>query len=68
MTVTYEEQTDVLYISIDSGPNEVICQELGNGVVLDLAENQRIVGIEILDASRRVSLDQFATLEYRKAS
>jgi len=41
---------------------------LGNGVVLDLSENQRIVGIEILDASKRVDLEQFLTLKYRKSA
>jgi hypothetical protein len=29
--------------------------------VLDLGEQDRIVGIEILDASKRVNLDQFLT-------
>jgi uncharacterized protein YuzE len=68
MTVTYEEKTDVLYISLDDGPKQLHCQEVGDGIVFDLGDGNRIVGIEILDASKRVNLEQFLTLEYRKSA
>ncbi len=41
---------------------------MDDDIVLDLAEGNRIVGIEILDASKRLSLDQFLTFEYLKTA
>ena len=67
MTVEYAEKIDVLYIRLDDTPQQVTNQEL-DGVILDIGPNDRIVGIEILDASKRLKLDQFLTLEYRKSA
>lgn len=66
MTVTYDEKHDLLYISLDDGPKQVTNVPVDDGIVLDFDEDDRIVGIEILDASRRVKLDQLMTLEHRK--
>jgi uncharacterized protein YuzE len=51
MKVTYHEKHDLLYISFDEGPQQVSNRRVDEDVVLDLAEGDRIVGIEILDAS-----------------
>jgi uncharacterized protein YuzE len=67
MTVEYAEKIDVLYIRLDATPQQVTNQEL-DGVILDIGANDRIVGIEILDAAKRLKLDQFLTLEYRKSA
>jgi uncharacterized protein YuzE len=53
--ITYHEKADLLYIRLDEWPQEVTNQEIGDSVILDLGENDRIVGIEILDASRRAA-------------
>jgi uncharacterized protein YuzE len=66
MTITYHEKHDLLYICLDEGPKQVTNVRVDEDIVLDVDEDDRIVGIEILDASRRVKLDQFVTLEYRK--
>jgi uncharacterized protein YuzE len=67
MTVEYIEKIDVLYTRLDDRAQQVTNQEL-NGVILDIGENDCIVGIEILDASKRLRLDQFTTLEYRQTA
>jgi uncharacterized protein YuzE len=66
MKITHHEESDLLYISFDENPPQVINRRVDDDIVLDLAEGDRIVGIEILDASKRLRLDEFLTLEYRK--
>jgi uncharacterized protein YuzE len=66
MKITYHEGSDLLYIRLDERRQQVLCTEPSDGVVLELGEEDRIVGIEILDASKRVDLDQFLTVDYRK--
>ena len=66
--ITYHEKTDLLYIRLDERPQQVTNREVGDDIVLDLGEDDRIVGIEILDASKRLPLDQLASIEYRKTA
>jgi uncharacterized protein YuzE len=68
MKITYHEKTDLLYIRLDERSQQVTNREVGEDVVLDLGENDRIVGIEILDASKRLNLSQLRTLEYQKTA
>ena len=68
MKVTYHEKSDLLYIRLDEAPQQVTNRRVNDDIVLDLAEGDRIVGIEILDASKRLRLDQFLTLEYQKTA
>ena len=68
MKVTYHERHDLLYISLDETPQQVTNRRVDEDIVLDLAEGNRIVGIEILDASKRLRLDEFRTLEYQKSA
>ena len=68
MKITYHEKFDLLYIRLDERQQQVLCNEPSDGVVLELGEDDRIVGIEILDASKRVDLDQFLTVDYRKTA
>ena len=68
MTITYNEKLDLLYIALDEGPGKVTNKRIDEDVVLDLAEDERIVGIEILDASKRTRSDQILPVEYRKTA
>jgi len=36
-------------------------------IVLDVGENEKIIGIEILDASRHVALDKLLPVQYEVA-
>jgi uncharacterized protein YuzE len=65
MTITYNEKFDLLYIAFDEATSQVANRRIEDDVVLDLAEDDRIVGIEILDASKRTRLDQILPVEYR---
>jgi uncharacterized protein YuzE len=68
MKITYRENTDLLYIRLDERPQQVTNREVGDDIVLDLGEGDRILGIEILDASKRLHLDQLSSIEYRKTA
>jgi uncharacterized protein YuzE len=68
MKITYHEKTDLLYIRLDESTQQVTNREVGEDVVLDLGENDRIVGIEILDASKRLNLSELRTVEYQKTA
>jgi len=64
MKVTYDPQVDVLRILLSSAPIEE-SDEDKPGVILDYDKDGNVVGMEILDASRRVENPQ--SLEYAVA-
>jgi len=58
MTFQYDFNTDMLYISIRSGIS-FESEEVSPGVVFDYDNNNRLVGIEIEDASNIADLSKF---------
>lgn len=64
VNIVYNDKTDLLYIRLDDKKQEVINRRVSEGIVLDIGENDRIVGIEILDASKHVSLDKLLPVKY----
>jgi len=61
MKVTYDPEVDVLRILLSSAPVDE-SDESKPGVVLDYDKAGNVVGVEILDASRRTDAPQ--TMEY----
>jgi uncharacterized protein YuzE len=68
MKITYRKKTDLLYISLEDSSDGVVNKRVDADVVLDLAEGNRIVGIEILDASKRIRLEKLLPLEYQETA
>ena len=64
MHVSYNDRTDLLYIRLDDRRQEVINRRVSDDIVLDIGEGNKIVGIEILDASKHVNLDQLLPVNY----
>jgi len=64
MNVVYNDKTDLLYIRLDDRKQDVINKRVSEDIVLDIGENNRIIGIEILDASKHVSLDRLLPVKY----
>ncbi len=56
MRVQYDHKIDMLYIRLDERKQKVINKRIFEDVVLDIGKNDRIVGIEILDASKHVDI------------
>jgi uncharacterized protein YuzE len=57
MQILYNTKTDLLYLRLDDRKQPVINKRLTEDIVLDIGEDDKIVGIEILDASERLSLE-----------
>ena len=55
MKVYYDAEVDALYLKLgDETPDGTV--EISDGVNLDTSSENRIVGIEILDASKKMDL------------
>ena len=65
MQVSYNDKTDLLYIRLDDRKQDVINRRVSEDLVLDMGEGDRIIGIEILDASRHVSLERLLPVNYK---
>ena len=62
MKVNYDKEVDAVYIQLSkSRPDGVI--EVAEGINIDVTSDGRIVGIELLDATQKVSLDTLLTYE-----
>jgi uncharacterized protein YuzE len=57
MQILYNAETDLLYLRLDDRPQQVISKRLSEDIVLSLGQDDRIVGIEILDASEHLNLE-----------
>ena len=68
MTITYHKTSDLLYICLDPDARQVVNKDISDDIVLDLGENDRIVGIEILDASKRVDLARVLSVQYAEVA
>lgn len=64
MNISYNEKADLLYIRLDDRKQEIINRRISEDIVLDIGLDDKIVGIEILDASRRVTLERVLPLKY----
>lgn len=53
MQITYSVSKDLLYIRLDDQKQAVINRRVSQDIVLDIGEGDKIIGIEILDASQR---------------
>ena len=65
MQILYNVKTDLLYIRLDDRKQTVINRRLFDDIVLDIGEGDRIVGIEILDASKHLSLERLLPVRYQ---
>ena len=54
MKVRYDKEVDAMYIYAEEGAVEY-SEEVGEGIIVDVSEDGKIVGMEILDASEKFS-------------
>jgi uncharacterized protein YuzE len=64
MQILYDVKTDLLYIRLDDRKQQVINKRLSEDIVLDVGEDEKIVGIEILDASKHLNLEKLLPVKY----
>ncbi|MBI2977164.1 MAG: DUF2283 domain-containing protein [Chloroflexi bacterium] len=65
MQILYDVNKDLLYIRLDDQKQAVINRRLSDDIVLDVGEGEKLVGIEILDASRHLNLDKLLPVTYQ---
>ena len=64
VNIFYNDKTDLLYIRLDDRKQNVMNKRVSEGIVLDIGEGDKIVGIEILDASKHLHLERLLPVEY----
>ncbi|NOZ64317.1 MAG: DUF2283 domain-containing protein [Caldiserica bacterium] len=67
MRITYDSKYDVLYLQFKE-EEEVLCKHLTEEITMDLDKKGKIVGIEILSASKYVDLGSLLPVESEKKS
>ena len=64
MQIHYDSRTDLLYLRLDDARHTVVNRRVSDDVVLDVGPDERLVGIEIMDASRHVRMDKLLPVTY----
>jgi uncharacterized protein YuzE len=67
MKIQYDSKTDLLYLRFDERKQQVVNKRVSGEIVLDIGEGEKIVGIEILDASKVISLERLLAVETQAA-
>ena len=58
MNISYDTRVDALYIKLRTGDHKVQSRQVDEDIALDFDEVDHLVGIEVLDASRRLELQE----------
>ncbi len=64
MRIYYNQKTDLLYIRLDERKQQVENERLNEYMVADIGEGEKIVGLEIMDASKNVDLAKLLPIEF----
>ena len=64
MQILYNDKTDLLYLRLDDRQQQVVNKRLSEDIVVDIGEDERIVGIEFIDASRHLNLERLLPVGY----
>jgi uncharacterized protein YuzE len=64
MNIFYNDKTDLLYIRLDDRKQNVMNKRVSEDIVLDIGEEDKIIAIEILDASKHLHLERLLPVEY----
>jgi len=65
MEIRYNAKTDLVYIRLDDRKQDVINRRSTEDIVLDIGADNRIIGIEILDASKHLNLEGLLPVKYQ---
>jgi uncharacterized protein YuzE len=63
MKLRYDEQVDILYIRLKEAPYHE-SDEIREGFVLDYDKDGNIIGIEIMDVSDYLSIDELSSVSF----
>lgn len=66
MRVTYDPSVDAAYIQITASRGGIETTVVDDHVAVDIDCERRLVGVEILDASSRLDLEDLKTLDFEE--
>lgn len=67
MKISYDKEVDAIYLKIlDLKPEGVI--EVAEGINIDVTVDGKIVGIEFLEATKKITIDSLLTYEIEAES
>ncbi len=64
MKIYYDDRADLLYLRFDERKQELVNKRVTEDVVLDIGDAQKIVGIEILEASPPLDLARLLPIRF----
>ncbi|HTO22134.1 MAG TPA: DUF2283 domain-containing protein [Spirochaetia bacterium] len=64
MRIEYDQASDLLYVRFDSRLQRVTNKRVSEDIVLDVGKGEKIIGIEIMNASRKVDLAQIQPVNF----
>ncbi len=68
MNIEYDTKNDLLYLRFENEPSTLINKRVSDNIVLDIGPDDKIVGIEIMDASKNINLNKILPVEYQNIS
>lgn len=66
MKLHYDQHVDALYIRLDES-NIMDSEEVKEGIVLDYNKENQVIGIEILNVSKRIPLTDLKKMQFEYA-
>ena len=66
MRVHFDQESDAIYFRLDDS-KIVESEEVKPGIVLDFNEHNQVVGVEILDAGKRVPQTSLKQMDFKVA-
>jgi len=66
MKVSYDSKYDIVYIKFVEGPREVTTRHIDEDIALDFDAEKRLVGIEILSASKYLDWESLLPVVYER--
>ncbi len=66
MKIEYDERADLLYLRIDPRSQQVVNRRVSDDIILDVGEGEKIVGIEIMNASKNLDLTQLLPIRFER--
>ncbi len=68
MQIVCDNEKDLLYLRLNGRRQDVKNRRIADDIVLDIGQDKKLVGIEIMDVSQHVHLDGLLPLSYQKPS
>ena len=64
MNIEYDTKNDLLSLRFDGMPTTTVNKRISDDIVLDIGPDDKIIGIEIMDASKNINLEKILPVNY----